>query len=106
MREFDSLFQSFDDARATGDKTLQESIALTYVSRSVFGLRLISDFLRDPATTTLVFIFLVSRSGESMAVWRRKFTVPASEQLRRNSDLRRVALNAERRGYIYQMDLK
>ncbi|KAF8609267.1 hypothetical protein BDV93DRAFT_518107 [Ceratobasidium sp. AG-I] len=79
---------SFDDARATGDKVLQESIALT-----------------DPATTTLVFIFLVSRSGESMAVWRRKFTVPASEQLRRNSDLRRVALNAERRGYLYQMDL-
>lgn len=79
---------SFDDARSTGDKVLQESIAFT-----------------DPSTTTLVFIFLVSRSGESMAIWRRKFTVPPSELLRRQSDLRRVSLDAQRRGLVYQIDL-
>jgi hypothetical protein len=56
--------------------------------------------------TTLVFIFLVSRSGESLAIWRRKFTVPPSEQLRRDLELRRVALEAQRRGQIYEIDLK
>ncbi|KAG9082207.1 hypothetical protein FRC07_014279, partial [Ceratobasidium sp. 392] len=44
---------TFDDARRTGDKTLQESIAFS-----------------DPGLTTIVFIFLMSRSGESMAIWR------------------------------------
>ncbi|KAG8705529.1 hypothetical protein FRC08_001631 [Ceratobasidium sp. 394] len=79
---------TFDDARRTGDQTLQESIAFS-----------------DPGLTTIVFIFLVSRSGESMAIWRRKFTIPTSERLRRDLDLRRVALEAQKRGQIYQIDL-
>ncbi|KAH7344870.1 hypothetical protein B0J17DRAFT_702425 [Rhizoctonia solani] len=79
---------TFDDARKTGDKILQESIAFT-----------------DPSTTTLVFIFLMSRSGESMAIWRRKFTVPPSEQLSRNLELRKVAYEAQRRGQVYEIDL-
>jgi hypothetical protein len=41
-----------------------------------------------------------------MAIWRRKFTVPPSEQLRRELDLRRAALDAQRRGQIYEIDLK
>ncbi|CAE6400263.1 unnamed protein product [Rhizoctonia solani] len=79
---------TFDDARTTGDKVLQESIAFA-----------------DPSKTTLVFIFLMSRSGESMAIWRRKFTVPPSEQLRRNLELRKVAYEAQKRGQIYEIDL-
>ncbi|CEL57844.1 hypothetical protein RSOLAG1IB_02588 [Rhizoctonia solani AG-1 IB] len=79
---------TFDDARKTGDKVLQESIAFS-----------------DPSKTTLVFIFLMSRSGESMAIWRRKFTVPPSEQLRRNLELRKVAYDAQKRGQIYEIDL-
>ncbi|KAF8760948.1 Phosphate acyltransferase [Rhizoctonia solani] len=79
---------TFDDARKTGDKVLQESIAFT-----------------DPSKTTLVFIFLMSRSGESMAIWRRKFTVPPSEQLARNLELRKVAYEAQKRGQVYEIDL-
>ncbi|KAG9104907.1 hypothetical protein FRC07_009684 [Ceratobasidium sp. 392] len=60
---------TFNDARRTGDKTLQESIA--------FG----------------------------MAIWRRKFTVPTSERLRRDLELRKVALEAQKRGQLYQIDL-
>ncbi|CAE6428853.1 unnamed protein product [Rhizoctonia solani] len=79
---------TFDDARKTGDKILQESIAFT-----------------DPSKTTLVFIFLMSRSGESMAIWRRKFTVPPSEQLSRNLELRKVAYEAQKRGLVYEIDV-
>ncbi|CUA76834.1 hypothetical protein RSOLAG22IIIB_02310 [Rhizoctonia solani] len=79
---------TFDDARKTYDKILQESIAFT-----------------DPSKTTLVFIFLMSRSGESMAIWRRKFTVPPSEQLNRNLELRKVAYEAQKRGQVYEIDI-
>ncbi|KAG8688496.1 hypothetical protein FRC09_012879, partial [Ceratobasidium sp. 395] len=79
---------TFEDARKTGDQTLQESIAFS-----------------DPGLTTIVFIFLMSRSGESMAIWRRKFTIPTSERLRRDLDLRKAALEAQKRGQIYQIDL-
>jgi hypothetical protein len=107
--ETNASFQTFDDARKTGDKTLQESIAFTCVFclRFLPGHSLLLLFcFSDPGTTTLVFVFLLSRSGESMAIWRRKFTVPPSEQLRRQIELRRVALDAQRRGQIYEIDLK
>jgi hypothetical protein len=41
-----------------------------------------------------------------MAIWRRKFTVPPSEQLRRNLELRKVAYDAQKRGQIYEIDLR
>ncbi|KAG8894592.1 hypothetical protein FRB99_001109, partial [Tulasnella sp. 403] len=50
---------TFADAQRTLDKVLQESIA-TY----------------DPATTTLVFAFLMSKSRNSIGIWRRKLPVP------------------------------
>lgn len=72
-----------------------------------FGVYCVEFLLhRDPSITTLVFIFLLSRSGESLAIWRRKFTVPPSEQLRQNLELRRVAAEAQRRGQVYEIDLK
>lgn len=43
----------------TLDKILQESVALY-----------------DPAKQVIVFIFLSSKSGNSMAIWRRKVPVP------------------------------
>ncbi|QRV91482.1 hypothetical protein RhiJN_19500 [Ceratobasidium sp. AG-Ba] len=79
---------TFEDAQRSYDKTLQESIAYS-----------------DPGLTTVVFIFLMSRSGESMAIWRRKFAVPASERLRRDLELRKVGLEAQKRGQVYAIEL-
>lgn len=54
----------YDDAERTKDKTLQESLACY-----------------DPAMEVLVFVFLLSQSGNSMAMWRRKLVVPNNMRL-------------------------
>ncbi|KAG8897542.1 hypothetical protein FRC01_011294 [Tulasnella sp. 417] len=69
-------WMTFDEVQNTLDKTLQESIA-TY----------------DPATTALVFVFLVSKSGSSVAIWRRKVTIPTSLQLKHNIEIQRIKRN-------------
>ena len=51
---------TIDQLGDTLDKILQESVALY-----------------DPAKQAIVFIFLLSKSGNSMAIWRRKIPVPA-----------------------------
>lgn len=66
-------WMTFDEVQNTLDKTLQESIA-TY----------------DPATTALVFVFLVSKSGSSVAIWRRKVSIPPSLQLKHNIEIQRI----------------
>ncbi|KAF8342955.1 uncharacterized protein EI90DRAFT_2902635, partial [Cantharellus anzutake] len=63
----------FDQAQRTHDRTLQESIA-SY----------------DPTTTTVVFVFLVSNSYSSMAIWRKLLTIPPSIQLRMNVPLEKL----------------
>ena len=50
---------AIDQLKDTLDKVLQESVALY-----------------DPAKQVIVFIFLLSKSGNSMAIWRRKISVP------------------------------
>ena len=50
---------TIDQLGDTLDKILQESVALY-----------------DPAKQVVVFIFLLSKSGNSMAIWRRKIPVP------------------------------
>lgn len=50
---------TIDQLGDTFDKILQESVALY-----------------DPAKQVIVFIFLLSKSGNSMAIWRRKIPVP------------------------------
>lgn len=54
---------TLDDLKDTLDKILQESVALY-----------------DPAKQVIVFIFLLSESGNSMAIWRRKIPVPEDLQ--------------------------
>jgi len=53
---------TIDQLQGTLDKILQESVALY-----------------DPAKQVIVFIFLLSKSGNSMAIWRRK--IPVAEIL-------------------------
>ncbi|KAF7301511.1 hypothetical protein MIND_00716500 [Mycena indigotica] len=52
---------TFDQLQPSRDKILQESVALY-----------------DPAATTLVFVFLPSKSGNSLAMWRRKIPIRSS----------------------------
>ncbi|KAG8994310.1 hypothetical protein FRB94_009966 [Tulasnella sp. JGI-2019a] len=61
---------SFEECQNTLDRTLQESIA-TY----------------DPSTTVLVFVFLVSKTGSSVGIWRRKVPIPPSLQLKHNLEI-------------------
>lgn len=49
---------SLEQLKDTLDKILQESVVLY-----------------DPATQVIVFVFLLSKSGNSMAIWRRKIAV-------------------------------
>ncbi|KAG8929740.1 hypothetical protein FRC02_005129 [Tulasnella sp. 418] len=64
---------TFEDAQNTLDRILQESIA-TY----------------DPATTVLIFAFLVSKTGSSVGIWRRKVSIPTSLQLKHGAEVERV----------------
>jgi hypothetical protein len=54
---------SINQLKNTLDKILQESVALY-----------------DPATQAIVFVFLLSKTGNSMAIWRRK--IPVAEEIR------------------------
>ncbi|KAG8857212.1 hypothetical protein FRB96_005887 [Tulasnella sp. 330] len=64
---------TFEECQNTLDRTLQESIA-TY----------------DPNTTVLVFVFLVSKSGSSVGIWRRKVPIPPSLQIKHNTEIESV----------------
>lgn len=55
---------TFDQLQKTRDKILQESVAFY-----------------DPAAQVIVFIFLPSPSGNSVAVWRRRINVPNNIRL-------------------------
>ena len=54
----------YDDVVETRDRLLQESVGFY-----------------DPSIQVVVFVFLPSKSGNSLAMWRRKVTVPDSIRL-------------------------
>ncbi|KAH8830680.1 hypothetical protein DL96DRAFT_1593939 [Flagelloscypha sp. PMI_526] len=62
MPVFDWL--TFDDVQKTKDRILQESVAFY-----------------DPAVQVIVFVFLPSKTGNSIAIWRRKIAVPNNTRL-------------------------
>ena len=55
---------SYDDAVETRDRILQESIAFY-----------------EPLNQVLVFVFLLSKTKNSMAIWRRKLQIPEQLQV-------------------------
>jgi len=55
---------TFDQLQATMDKTMQESVVFY-----------------DPATQVIVLVLLPSKSGNSVAMWRRKIQVPNDTRL-------------------------
>lgn len=55
---------TFDDLQLSMDRTLQESAAFY-----------------NPSMQVIVFVFLPSKSGNSVAIWRRKLHVPNNVRL-------------------------
>lgn len=77
---------TFDDLQPTMDKVLQESVAYY-----------------DPAVQVIVFVFLPSQSGNSMAIWRRKIPVPNNMRLAYQPQIKQ-ALAALRKEYVLHVD--
>jgi len=70
----------YEDVVETRDRLLQESVGFY-----------------DPAMQVIVFVFLPSKSGNSLAMWRRKVAVPNSVRLAhlREIDLAKAALRRD-----------
>lgn len=68
----------------TLDRILQESVALY-----------------DPSMQVIVFVFLLSNSGNSMAVWRRKLPVPESLRQAYEQDIMAAKENLEQDYPVY-----
>ncbi|KAF9076449.1 hypothetical protein BDP27DRAFT_1313346 [Rhodocollybia butyracea] len=79
---------TFDDLQDTRDKTMQESVAFY-----------------DPSAQVIVFVFLPSKSGNSVAMWRRKINVPNNTRLMLQAETT-LALAALRReeDYVVHVD--
>jgi hypothetical protein len=57
----------------------------------------------DPYVHVIVFVFLPSQSGNSMAIWRRKIAVPNNIRLAYQGQIRQ-ALAALRKNYVLHVD--
>ncbi|TFK43208.1 hypothetical protein BDQ12DRAFT_169053 [Crucibulum laeve] len=79
---------SFDQLHMTMDKIMQESVAFY-----------------NPAVHVIVFVFLPSKSGNSVAMWRRKINVPNNARLTYQGEIN-VAIGGLRRDkdYVVHVD--
>jgi hypothetical protein len=77
---------TFDELQLTMDKVFQESVAFY-----------------DPSAQVIVFVFLPSQSGNSIAVWRRKINVPNNLRLAYQDQIF-VALGGLRKDYVVHVD--
>ncbi|KIJ28792.1 hypothetical protein M422DRAFT_54481 [Sphaerobolus stellatus SS14] len=79
---------TFEDVVDTHDKILQESMAFY-----------------SPENQVLVFIFLLSESGNSMAIWRRKLDTPLHVHNQWHIDLEKTARILSKIKYVITVDL-
>lgn len=77
---------TFEELQPTRDQILQESVAYY-----------------DPAVYVIVFVFLPSESGNSMAIWRRKIVVPNNVRLTFQPQIKQT-LAALRKKYVLHVD--
>ncbi|KAJ7774267.1 hypothetical protein DFH07DRAFT_733087 [Mycena maculata] len=79
---------TFDQLQATRDKTLQESVAFY-----------------DPAVTCIVFVFLPSKSGNSVAMWRRKINIGNNTRASRINEIHLAMAGLRReKDYVVHVD--
>jgi len=57
----------------------------------------------DPAVQVIVFVFLPSKSGNSIAVWRRKIAVPNNVRLTFQDEIY-VAKQGLKKDYVVHVD--
>lgn len=76
---------TFDDLQQTRDKTIQESV-VSY----------------NPALQVVVFVFLPSKTGNSVAMWRRKINVPNNMRLMLQNEIK-LALAGLRKQEAYEV---
>ncbi|KAF5369939.1 hypothetical protein D9758_001293 [Tetrapyrgos nigripes] len=79
---------TFDQLQATRDKIIQESVAMY-----------------DPSKQVIVFVFLPSPSGKSVAIWRRRINVPNNTRLMLQAEINQclAALRSEEQ-YLVHVD--
>lgn len=79
---------TFDDLQSSMDRTLQESVAFY-----------------DPTVQVIVFVLLPSKSGNSVAMWRRKIIVPNNTRLKlqREINIAMAGLRKEQ-DYVVHVD--
>jgi hypothetical protein len=79
---------TFDVLQLTRDKVLQESVSSI-----------------DPTLRVIVFVFLPSQSGKSIAIWRRKLNVPNDVRAELFPQIRETVSHLRRReDYIVHVD--
>ncbi|KAJ7781517.1 hypothetical protein B0H16DRAFT_1498669 [Mycena metata] len=79
---------TFDQLQASKDRTLQESVAFY-----------------DPAVICIVFVFLPSKSGNSVAMWRRKISVGSNTRATRMNEIYLAVAGLRReKEYIVHVD--
>ena len=78
---------TFDDVVQTRDKVLQESIA-SY----------------KPEFETLVFVFLLSERGNSMAMWKRKLCVPNAVYKQNSAEIAALMDTIAKRKHVITVD--
>jgi hypothetical protein len=79
-------WMTFDQLRQSRDRILQESVAFY-----------------DPAMQGIVFVCLPSKTGNSVAMWRRKVKVPNNVRLGYQQHIK-VAMGALRKEYVVHVD--
>ncbi|KAF8974634.1 hypothetical protein BDZ97DRAFT_1774637 [Flammula alnicola] len=79
---------TFNQLQGTMDKVLQESVAFY-----------------DPARLVIIFVYLPSQTGNSVAIWRRKINVPDNARLKYQPEINAVVktLRSEKE-YIVMVD--
>ncbi|THV05485.1 hypothetical protein K435DRAFT_647184 [Dendrothele bispora CBS 962.96] len=79
---------TFDQLQNTRDKIIQESVAMY-----------------DPVTQVIVFVFLPSPSGSSVAIWRRRIKVPNNIRLMLQAEINQTMAGLRREeDYLVHVD--
>ncbi|PVG03604.1 hypothetical protein CPB86DRAFT_694901 [Serendipita vermifera] len=78
---------TFEQSRGTLDATFQEGIAKY-----------------DPLTTAIVYVFLLSPSGNSMGIWKRKLIIPPETQEMYRDQLAEVYAYVKRQPHVIAVE--
>ncbi|KAF8525386.1 hypothetical protein JB92DRAFT_2702314, partial [Gautieria morchelliformis] len=78
---------TFDEVVGTYDKILQESMAFY-----------------EPDRQVLVFVFLLSHTGNSVAMWRRKLPIPVAVHNQNRTEIKRLMTSLAQRRYVVTVD--